>query len=497
MDYLTHSIQGYLDFRRQWNQTKDSPTGVEYQSDSADNGKYSTPLFASEMAASVMNHKKNHPNQPGFFYLPLQNVHAPLESPGGKYDAACAGVPNSDRKTFCAMAAIADEAIGNLTALIKEEFAGEDYLVIISGDNGGMPMSAGNNWPLRGHKAELWEGGVRNNAVLWGSMLPEALHGSTYDRGMVHVTDWHATLAALGRAKLPPKAPLDGMNVWDAIVGGQESPRKEFLVNYDPCSGHGTCQTEWAYRQGDLKLSYGVSADTWYPLPTSENATKQVLQSTAVSTPEGGVKWAASTGNPEAASSVKLSPVCTAAVTKACPTGTLLCSECIKKNWATISKSCTIAPEARVSAYMCYGVTAWLFNITADPWEINNLLENETAAAPYLEVVTQMQGKLDAIVKGKDYMPPCNIEGGSCYNTDYQGEATAYAHNAWYPWVNSTTSCENKCDVTGECGTNGEKCSSLVKKFSCAAYYAPGKQYAGWCDKECGYGACQKSARNL
>lgn len=49
--------------------------------------------------------------------------------------------------------------------------------------------------------------------------------------------------------------------------------------------------------------------------------------------------------------------------------------------------------------------------------------------------------------------------------------------------------CTNKCDDTGECAG---KCGDLVKKYPCAAYYAPGKQYAGWCDKTCGYGTCKK-----
>ena len=54
--------------------------------------------------------------------------------------------------------------------------------------------------------------------------------------------------------------------------------------------------------------------------------------------------------------------------------------------------------------------------------------------------------------------------------------------------------CADKCDATGECGSSGgEKCADLVKTYSCAEYYAPGKAYAGWCDKTCGYGSCKKA----
>ena len=95
-------------------------------------------------------------------------MHVPLESPGGKYEEQCKSIENSNRRTFCAMAAIADDAIGNITSLVASKFKDEDYIVVITGDNGGIPNGAGNNMPLRSHKAELWEGGVRNNALILG-----------------------------------------------------------------------------------------------------------------------------------------------------------------------------------------------------------------------------------------------------------------------------------------------------------------------------------------
>jgi len=50
--------------------------------------------------------------------------------------------------------------------------------------------------------------------------------------------------------------------------------------------------------------------------------------------------------------------------------------------------------------------------------------------------------------------------------------------------------CTNRCDDTKECSL--PTCAALVAKYPCAQYYAPGKQYAGWCDKQCGYGTCAK-----
>jgi len=450
-DYWTHMGHPYLDLHRQWNTS--NPEGLlnngTYMAVRNESGVYSTDLFAAEMTASIKTHKAKYDSQPGFFYLPLQNVHAPLESPGGKYEQACAGIPNADRKTFCAMAAIADEAIGNLTALIKEEFAEDEYLVVISGDNGGMPNSAGNNFPLRGHKAELWEGGVRNNAIVLGSKLPKNLAGTTYTGGMMHITDWHATFAALGGATLKPKAALDGNDMWSALTTGAVSPRTELLHNYDSCSGHGSCAgVEWAYRLGDLKMTSGVAYDTWYSLPTSDSDTSELKASSAqMDTSSGHVWWPENhylAAMPNASAAVGLGPICAAAVKKACPSDTAesaqqICAQCVAANWGTISQSCRVS-EARVAAAECSsgGSTSGLalFNISADPYEQHNLIVDSLGS--YSAIVAEIQGKVDAIVKSGDYMIPCSIPGGSCSTANPLAAQIDYAHDDSYPWVGTT-----------------------------------------------------------
>lgn len=439
-DYYTHVVGNALDFHRQWNVSGDGHG--TYQSVNDQNNVFSTQVFGAEMARAVETHKKQFPSKPGFFYLPLQNVHSPLESPGGEFDEACKDIPNADRKIFCAMAAAADQAIGNLTSQIETLFAGEDYLMVISGDNGGIPMSAGNNYPLRGMKAELWEGGVRNNAIVWGSLVPQDRQGSTYTNGMIHVTDWHATFASLGGSTLESRKAMDGKDVWPAISSDQASPMSEFLINYDPCSGHGSCAgVQWGYREGDMKLMYGVRADTWYPVPTTST---NMQSSTGVSIDEasGSVWWPeehyqSSQPSSSTNSTSTLSEQCVKAVKQSCPSGTILCSSCINSHWSTISKGCSRAAESTVADYMCYGITAWLFNVTADPYEQNNLLDRDPTN--YQDTVLRMQGKVDAIVNGDDYLAPPNVPGGSCASPDPDAAAVIAAHGELYPWVNGSS----------------------------------------------------------
>jgi arylsulfatase A-like enzyme len=84
------------------------------------------------------------------------------------------------------------------------------YLLLLAIDTcnssqGHFCPQAGNNAPLRGHKAELFEGGIRNNALIYSKstkFVPTAMRGSSYDGGLVHVMDWHAAFAKISGSTL-------------------------------------------------------------------------------------------------------------------------------------------------------------------------------------------------------------------------------------------------------------------------------------------------------
>ena len=62
----------------------------------------------------------------------------------------------------------------------------------------GNGSAGGSNWPLRGGKGALWQGGIRGVSWASGGWLPAAVRGSTYN-GLVAAWDWYSTFASLAR----------------------------------------------------------------------------------------------------------------------------------------------------------------------------------------------------------------------------------------------------------------------------------------------------------
>merc|ERR1711998_647839 len=91
-----------------------------------------------------------------------------------------------------------DEAIASVVSAFKSAGLWEDTVMVFTTDNGG-PLGSANNFPLRGHKATAWEGGVLGNAFVRGASNFKVPAG-TITRQLMHSTDWLPTIAAIAGA---------------------------------------------------------------------------------------------------------------------------------------------------------------------------------------------------------------------------------------------------------------------------------------------------------
>src|SRR5206468_4541536 len=95
-----------------------------------EDGQYSTDLFAREAVRFVRERRA----EPFFLYLPFNAPHYPMHAPA-RYRERFAKL-DSERRTYAAMIAAVDDAVGQVMGTLRELQLIENTLVFFSADNG-------------------------------------------------------------------------------------------------------------------------------------------------------------------------------------------------------------------------------------------------------------------------------------------------------------------------------------------------------------------------
>jgi len=243
-DYFTHQSSGAYDFRRD-----PEPRCGKNCSHiaSADKGVYSTTIFTTEAVRVIQSHDTK---DPLFLYLAYQGVHAPADVPQSYVDPYNETIKDPKRRTFAGMLSAVDEGIGNVTGALKDRGIFENTLIIFTSDNGG-PIQGGDsvgarNWPYRGGKHSIWEGGVKATAFVTGHGIQEKMRGTDH-QFLMHGADWLPTLGSVAGYDLEGTLPLDGKSHWKSIsAGDKKTPRSNVVL------GNSTNLCTWGPTQKDL-----------------------------------------------------------------------------------------------------------------------------------------------------------------------------------------------------------------------------------------------------
>ena len=272
-NYDTHKNKGGLDLRSDW--FADNGKVIDELRWDLD-GQYSAELYSQHTVDLISKHKDK--ENPFFIYLAYQSVHAPHMVPQRYIDQYASHITDKKEKVFAAMTSSMDEGIGNITRALIAAGLDDNTIVVFSSDNGGnvncVKQVTSSNYPYRGGKRALYEGGVRSPSFIWA---PGRLSPGKSD-AMIHVTDWLPTFWSLAslQGKLEPKNPiktkeLDGYNQWLAISEKLPSNRTEFLINIDPkpvACGHQVPHGGIRWKDWKLIIGAGGPPFGWYPAPT-------------------------------------------------------------------------------------------------------------------------------------------------------------------------------------------------------------------------------------
>jgi arylsulfatase B/arylsulfatase I/J len=240
-------------------------------------GKYSTHLFTEEAENIIEQHAASKTKQPLFLYLAFQAVHAPNQVPA-EYLNPYKGI--KQRRILAGMVSCLDEAVGNITRTLQAHGLWNNTILVFSTDNGGdVNENHGNNWPLRGWKHSLWDGGMRGVGVIHSPLLKKS---GFIANQLMHVSDWFPTFVNLAGGNASSVSGLDGYDMWPAVTQNQSSPRQEILHNIDPLFGLRGNKMNHTYdirvrsalRVGKYKIITGDPLNgSWVPPPEDEKRT--------------------------------------------------------------------------------------------------------------------------------------------------------------------------------------------------------------------------------
>ena len=177
---------------------------------------YATFLMAEEAVQLIGRHDGE---DPFFLYLAFNAPHLPKQAPAEYIER----YPDSSDPDQRAQLKALDDALGWVLGALESKGTLDDTLVVYLNDNGGT-QRAGANAPYRGLKGDFHEGGIRVPAAMrWPGRIPAASESDA----LLHVVDVFPTLAGLAGASTTDGQPLDGLDAWQAIAEGAESPRQE------------------------------------------------------------------------------------------------------------------------------------------------------------------------------------------------------------------------------------------------------------------------------
>lgn len=212
------------------------------------------------MAKEAIAFIEKHQEKPFFLNYWMFSVHAPFDAKKALIEKYRKRVDVKDRQrspTYAAMVESMDDAVGALLDTLDRLKIADNTIIIFASDNGGNMYNevdgttATSNFPLRGGKATMYEGGVRGPAIVVqpGKIAPKSTSGE-----IIQSSDFYPTLLEMLAIDPQPQQTFDGVSIMPALRG--KPLARNAIFTYFP---HAPGVPDWlppaiSVHQGDWKL---------------------------------------------------------------------------------------------------------------------------------------------------------------------------------------------------------------------------------------------------
>jgi arylsulfatase A-like enzyme len=201
-----------------------------------DNGQYMTEVITRKAVEYIEAAEEE---APFFLYTAYNAPHYPMHAPQPYLDRFPDLPP--DRRIMAAMIAAVDDGVGEIVEALKRKGIFNDTILFFSSDNG--PSTESRNWldgnedlyyggsagQFRGHKASLFEGGIREPALL---SYPSAgmVGGEVRDEVCAMMDLVPTVLDFAGITTEPYKQ--DGMSLRSTLCDSAPTPQRQLFWEY-------------------------------------------------------------------------------------------------------------------------------------------------------------------------------------------------------------------------------------------------------------------------
>lgn len=201
-----------------------------------ENGKRVT-YSHDAIAEKALSFIRRNQDKPFFCYVPFTIPHLELLVPEDSLREYRGKIPDSKpypnerkhyadqpepRACYAGMVSRLDRDVGRILALLKELKLEENTIVFFTSDNGGAPRQWGeeffhSNGPYRGHKTNMYEGGIRTPMLVkW----PGRIRAGSLNSHPWYFCDFLPTAAEIAGVK--PPSGIDGISVLPTLLGKKQ-----------------------------------------------------------------------------------------------------------------------------------------------------------------------------------------------------------------------------------------------------------------------------------
>ncbi len=216
------------------------------------------PALAKQACGFIEDAAKG--GKPFFLYMPLTAPHTPIAvSPEWR--------GKSGLNDYADFVMETDAMVGLVLAALEKSGAAKNTLVVFTSDNGCAPYIGAKeleakghfpSGPLRGYKADAWEGGHRVPFIVrW----PGEVKPGTRCDALLQQSDLMATFAEVLGAKLPANSGEDSVSMMPLLRGG-DAPVREFAISHASSGLPSLRKGSWKIIFGQGGGGFGSKAGT-------------------------------------------------------------------------------------------------------------------------------------------------------------------------------------------------------------------------------------------